>query len=68
MAIETTAETSEQPESEGGTRRKRDPELRAIENIVAVFEDIPAGAQGRAMAYLQSRFGQFDGVDLEHQG
>lgn len=37
-------------------RRQRDPELKAIEDIMAMMDDMELGARQRVMAYLLVRY------------
>jgi hypothetical protein len=57
---------NEEPETddaeETASRRTRDPELRAIEEMVRALEKLDPNARRAALAYLVDRFGRVPSV------
>lgn len=43
-------------EKESGGRRRTDPELKAVDQILAILEGLDLGAERRVLVYLSDRF------------
>lgn len=61
-----TSTNGEQVEDTQEGRRRRDPELRAIERIVQELDELSPDAAKRALSYLRQRYnGTIDGLLVE---